>query len=203
VRVAHHDPARTAVPTLCPGEVLSVGRKRCLAHSLDLTQVGQNRPNLWIGGGIRGRVGVGRIRRQGGEWDCREAKQSRQGATEQGTHARDAISIHHYHSSPPARTALLWTRWTAAPSAESYKMEEHLAGAAEADADTMTTRIIRRILDRQAQDAETYRYWHSRTPAERAQAVFELTRDGYAAKGIDVHVERSERHIASFQRTRR
>jgi len=72
-----------------------------------------------------------------------------------------------------------------------------------AGAQIMMGRIIRKITDRQAQDAETYRYWHSRTPAERAQAVFELTRDGYAAKGIDVHVERSERHIASFQRTRR
>ena len=67
----------------------------------------------------------------------------------------------------------------------------------------MTGRIIRKMTDRRAQDAETYRFWHGRTPAERAQAVFELTRDGYAAKGIDVHVERSERHIASIQRTRR
>jgi hypothetical protein len=64
-------------------------------------------------------------------------------------------------------------------------------------------KIIRKIADREAQQAETYRYWQSRTPAERAQAVFELTREGYAAKGVDVHVERSERHIASFQRTRR
>jgi hypothetical protein len=64
-------------------------------------------------------------------------------------------------------------------------------------------RIVRQIIDRRAQDAEAYRYWHGRTPAERAQAVFELTRDGYAAKGIDVHVERLERHIASIQRTRR
>lgn len=67
----------------------------------------------------------------------------------------------------------------------------------------MTTRIVRKVPDRKVQQAETYRFWHSRTPAERAQAVFELTRDGYAAKGVDVHVERSERHIASFQRTRR
>lgn len=63
----------------------------------------------------------------------------------------------------------------------------------------MNTRMIHKVPDRMNQEAETYRYWHSRTPAERAQAVFELTRDGYAAKGVDVHVERSERHIASFR----
>jgi hypothetical protein len=67
----------------------------------------------------------------------------------------------------------------------------------------MTNRIIRKVADRKVQQAETYRYWQNRTPAERAQAVFELTRDGYAARGVDVNVERSERHIASFQRTRR
>lgn len=67
----------------------------------------------------------------------------------------------------------------------------------------MKTRVIQRIVDRKAQDAEAYRYWQSRTSAERMQAVFDLTYEAFAAKGVDVHVERSERHTAGFQRLER
>ena len=63
-------------------------------------------------------------------------------------------------------------------------------------------RVIRKIADRKAQDAEAYRYWQRRTSVERMEAVFELTREGYASKGIDLHVEGSARHIARFQRLR-
>lgn len=66
----------------------------------------------------------------------------------------------------------------------------------------MATRTVRRVTDRKAQDAEAYRYWAARTTAERMQAVFELTREGYASKGIDLHMERLERSTARFQRLR-
>jgi len=61
-------------------------------------------------------------------------------------------------------------------------------------------RSIRRITDRKEQDAETYRYWQSRSTAERMEAVAELVRDGYAAKGIDVDAQRSKRTLVRVQR---
>ena len=63
-------------------------------------------------------------------------------------------------------------------------------------------RAITRIADRQAQDADTYRYWQSRTTSERMAAVAELTRDGYARKGIDVDAHRPERTLVRVQRAR-
>ena len=61
-------------------------------------------------------------------------------------------------------------------------------------------RSIRWITDRKEQDAETYRYWQSRTTTERMEAVAELVRDGYAAKGIDVDAQRSKRTLVRVQR---
>jgi hypothetical protein len=66
----------------------------------------------------------------------------------------------------------------------------------------MTARMIRKIRDRKAQDAETYRYWQSRTTSERMEAVAELTRDGYASKGIDVDAQGSKRTLIRVQQTR-
>jgi len=66
----------------------------------------------------------------------------------------------------------------------------------------MTTRIIRRITDLKAQDAETYRYWQNRTTSERMEAVAELTRDAYASKGIDIDAQRSKRSLVRIQQTR-
>ena len=64
----------------------------------------------------------------------------------------------------------------------------------------METRVIRKVADRKAQGIEAHRYWQSRTSTERMQAVYELTYEAFASKGMDVHVERSKRHIARFQR---
>lgn len=62
------------------------------------------------------------------------------------------------------------------------------------------SRAVRRVTDLEKQQAETYRYWQSRTTAERMWAVDEIVRDGYAAKGLDVDVQRSDRSIVRLQR---
>jgi maltose-binding protein MalE len=66
-----------------------------------------------------------------------------------------------------------------------------------------TDRTVRRVTDIEEQEAETYRYWQSRTTAERMKAIDEIVKDGYAAKGIDVNVQRSDRSIARLQRPQR
>jgi hypothetical protein len=47
-------------------------------------------------------------------------------------------------------------------------------------------KTFRRVTDLKAQRLETYRYWQSRTCAERMAAVEEIVRDAYLAKGIDL-----------------
>ena len=47
-------------------------------------------------------------------------------------------------------------------------------------------RTIRRVTDLKAQRMEAYRYWQSRTAAERMDAIEEVVRDVYFAKGIDL-----------------
>jgi hypothetical protein len=66
-----------------------------------------------------------------------------------------------------------------------------------------TDRTVRRVTNLEEQEAEAYRYWQSRTTAERMKAIDEIVRDGYAAKGIDVNVQRSDRSIARLQRPQR
>jgi len=47
-------------------------------------------------------------------------------------------------------------------------------------------KTIRRVIDLKEQRMETYRYWRSRTAAERMEAVAEIVRDVYHTKGIDL-----------------
>ena len=47
-------------------------------------------------------------------------------------------------------------------------------------------KTIRRVTDFKEQRAETYRYWQTRTAAERMEAVAEIIRDVYWMKGIDI-----------------
>ena len=47
-------------------------------------------------------------------------------------------------------------------------------------------RTICRVTDLKAQRMETYRYWQSRSAAERMDAIEEVVRDVYFAKGIDL-----------------
>ena len=49
-----------------------------------------------------------------------------------------------------------------------------------------TSRTIRKVTDLKAQRMEAYRYWRSRSAAERMDAIDEVVRDVYFAKGIDL-----------------
>ena len=65
-------------------------------------------------------------------------------------------------------------------------------------------RVIRRITSRAQQDEDTLLYWQSRTPEERLETAFAMTRDAYLAKGHDADtLGRSERRITRVQRERR
>jgi len=64
-------------------------------------------------------------------------------------------------------------------------------------------RALRQVTDLIGQQAETYRYWQSRTTAQRMAAIDEIIRDGYAAKGIDIDAQRSDRSIVRIQRPQR
>lgn len=61
-------------------------------------------------------------------------------------------------------------------------------------------KTLRRVTDLKEQKAETYRYWQSRSAAERMEAIAEIVRDGYAAKGIDVDARPSDRSIVRVER---
>jgi len=56
-------------------------------------------------------------------------------------------------------------------------------------------RQIRRITDLKAQRIESYRYWQSRTVAERMKAIEEVIREAYFAKGIDLDHRPSDRTL--------
>jgi hypothetical protein len=68
-------------------------------------------------------------------------------------------------------------------------------------------KTVKRVTDLREQRAETYRYWQSRTPAERFEATWELSRDLYLAfyrqKGIETHGEGSTRSLTRVQRSQR
>jgi len=64
------------------------------------------------------------------------------------------------------------------------------------------SRTIRRFKSHEEQEAETQRYWASRTIAEKMVVVAELVRDGYLLRGIDIYAEGSDRSIRRVQRMR-
>jgi hypothetical protein len=66
-----------------------------------------------------------------------------------------------------------------------------------------TNRTIRRVTDFKEQQAETYRYWQSRTVAERMQAVAEIVRDVYRMKGIDLDSRPVNKTIVRIKRPER
>jgi hypothetical protein len=47
-------------------------------------------------------------------------------------------------------------------------------------------KTIRRVTDIREQNAENYRYWQGLPPGQRLAAVWEVTRNAYAFKGVDV-----------------
>jgi hypothetical protein len=63
-----------------------------------------------------------------------------------------------------------------------------------------TDKTIRRVTDLKAQRLETYRYWQSRSCAERMEAVVEIVRGAYLAKGIDIDHRPSDRTLVRVER---
>lgn len=56
-------------------------------------------------------------------------------------------------------------------------------------------KTIRRVTDFKAQRIEAYRYWQSRTAAERMNAIEEVVREAYFAKGIDLDRRPSDKTL--------
>jgi len=68
-------------------------------------------------------------------------------------------------------------------------------------------KTIRKVTDLAEQQAETYRYWQSCTPAARFEATWELSRDlyrdFYRQKGVASNGEGSARSLTRVQRAQR
>jgi hypothetical protein len=62
-------------------------------------------------------------------------------------------------------------------------------------------KTIHRVTDFKEQQAETYRYWQSRTVAERMEAVAEIVRDVYWMKGIDLDAHPMDKTIVRVERS--
>jgi hypothetical protein len=63
-------------------------------------------------------------------------------------------------------------------------------------------KTIRRVTDFKEQQAETYRYWQSRSAAERMEAVAEIVRDVYRMKGIDLDSMPMDKTIVRVERSK-
>jgi hypothetical protein len=64
-------------------------------------------------------------------------------------------------------------------------------------------KTIKKFTSHAEQKAETYRYWRSRTPAERLLAVWEATATAYAFKGVKYDpTRRSEATLTRVERAR-
>jgi hypothetical protein len=63
-----------------------------------------------------------------------------------------------------------------------------------------SNRTIRKVTDLKAQRMETYRYWQSRTAAERMDAIEEVARAAYFAKGIDLDRRSPSRKLIRVER---
>ncbi len=61
-------------------------------------------------------------------------------------------------------------------------------------------KTIRRVTDLKEQRMETYRYWRSRTAAERMEAVAEIVRDVLQMKGIDLSSRPSDKTLVRIER---
>lgn len=56
-------------------------------------------------------------------------------------------------------------------------------------------KTVRRVTDFKAQREETYRYWQSRSIADRMEAVAQIVLDLYALRGIDLEKLPSDRRV--------
>jgi hypothetical protein len=61
-------------------------------------------------------------------------------------------------------------------------------------------KTILRVTDLAAQRLETYRYWRSRTAAERVEAVAEIVRSAYLSKGIDLDKRPADKTLVRVER---
>ncbi len=61
-------------------------------------------------------------------------------------------------------------------------------------------KTIRRVTDRSEQNLETYRYWQSRSIADRIEAVTEIIRDSYFAKNVDLDQRPSDKTLVRIER---
>jgi hypothetical protein len=61
-------------------------------------------------------------------------------------------------------------------------------------------KTIRRVTDLKEQRMETYRYWRSRSAAERMEAVAEIVRDAYLTKGIDLDSRPPDKTLIRVER---
>jgi len=59
---------------------------------------------------------------------------------------------------------------------------------------------IRRVTDLKEQRMETYRYWRTRSAAERMDAVAEIVRDVYLTKGIDLDSRPVDKTLLRIER---
>jgi hypothetical protein len=61
-------------------------------------------------------------------------------------------------------------------------------------------KTLRRVTDLKEQRLETYHYWQSRSCAERMDAVAEIIRGAYLAKGIDLDHRPSDKTLVRVER---
>jgi hypothetical protein len=61
-------------------------------------------------------------------------------------------------------------------------------------------KTIRKVTDLAEQQAETYRYWQSRTSSERMNATWEFTLEMYRMKGLAQDAQGLQRSVVRIQR---
>jgi hypothetical protein len=64
----------------------------------------------------------------------------------------------------------------------------------------MADRTVRKVTDLKEQRLESYRYWQSRTAAERMDAIEEVVRDIYLARGIDLDTRPVDKTVVRIER---
>ena len=74
--------------------------------------------------------------------------------------------------------------------------------SARYDKDRAMVKTVRKFASFHDLKDEEYRYWHSRTPAERIAATFEHSVDAYRRKGIAADGQGLKRTLVRFERSR-
>lgn len=64
----------------------------------------------------------------------------------------------------------------------------------------MGDKTVRKVTDLKEQRLESYRYWQSRTAAERMDAIEEVVRDTYLARGIDLDTRPVDKTVVRIER---